>query len=144
MWDSYKLLWKHLLPDLYTTEYRCAFNSIQFNIIKTWFLYTSSWNIYTMNFCPIRCKCRNLLLCFRLDARISTFWYSYVIFSIKQTKIFTYTHKHLMLCSCFKYESGLKKTNMHSTATHAKITPSFGWYTQKYSKENQKQTMNIL
>ena len=25
---SYKLLWKHLLPDVYTTEYRCAFNSI--------------------------------------------------------------------------------------------------------------------
>ena len=32
--DSYQLLWKHLLPDVYTTEYRCAFNSIQFNRIK--------------------------------------------------------------------------------------------------------------
>ena len=27
----------------------------------------------------------------------------------------------------------------HSTATHAKITRSFGWCTQKYSKENRKQ-----
>ena len=25
---EYKLLWKDLLPDEYTTEYRCAFNSI--------------------------------------------------------------------------------------------------------------------
>ena len=32
--DSYKLLWKHLLPDVHTTEYRCAFNSIHFNRIK--------------------------------------------------------------------------------------------------------------
>ena len=34
VWDSYKLLWKHLLPEVYTTEYRCAFNSIEFNRIK--------------------------------------------------------------------------------------------------------------
>ena len=27
-WKSYKLLWKHLLPDAYTTEYRGAINSI--------------------------------------------------------------------------------------------------------------------
>ena len=27
VWNSYKLLWKHLLPEVYTTEYRCAFNS---------------------------------------------------------------------------------------------------------------------
>ena len=31
MYNSYKLLWKHLLPDVYTTEYKCAFNSILFN-----------------------------------------------------------------------------------------------------------------
>ena len=46
---------------------------IRFNSIeqKTWFLYTSSRNICTMNFCPIQRRCRNLLLCFRLEAKIS-------------------------------------------------------------------------
>ena len=55
-----------------------------------------------------------------------------------------------MLCPCFKYESSLKKTNMLvgrqttfcccTCKNHAKL-----WLmTQKYSKENQKQTVNIL
>ena len=35
LWNGYKLLWKHLLPVVYTTEYRCAFNSIYFNRIKS-------------------------------------------------------------------------------------------------------------
>ena len=35
-------------------------------------------------------------------------------FSIKQTKVFTYTHEYLMSpCACFKCKLGLKKTEIH-------------------------------
>ena len=44
------------------------FNSIEY---KTWFLYTSSWNICKMNFYTIQRRYRDLLLYFKLDARIS-------------------------------------------------------------------------
>ena len=63
-----------------------------------------------------------------------------------------------MLCPCFKCESGLKKTDMlvgrQTTFRHARgkadnillphMQKSPEVLTQKYSKENRKQTMNIL
>ena len=86
---------------------------------KTWFLYTSSWNICTINFCTIQCYVVIMLFmlsiyCYVLGLmqeyqilgfmqEYQTFWYSCVIFSIKQTKVFTYTHQYLMSpCACFK------------------------------------------
>ena len=90
---SYKLLWKHLLPDVYTTEYSCAFSSILFNRIKKPCFFTLRHEKFA--------QWTSVL--FNVDAEIywyflglmqeyQTFWYSQVIFSIKQTKAFTYNH----------------------------------------------------
>ena len=50
VWDSYKLPWKHycqMYIQLNTSVLSIRFNSIE---QKTWFLCTSSWNIYLMTF----------------------------------------------------------------------------------------------
>ena len=79
-----------------------------------------------MNFCTIQRRCRNLL-CFRLDARISNILIFMRHFVHQTNKNVCLHSLYFRLCQCFKYKSGLKKTDMHvvssqhSIAAHAKI-----------------------
>ena len=65
---------------------------------KTMFLYTSSWKICTMKFCIIQRRCRNLLLCFRLAARISKHFDIHTSFFLSNKKKLLLTIINIYCC----------------------------------------------
>ena len=104
MRESYKLIWKHLLEDVYISSFRCIY-SLYFCL---------------MNFCTIQRRCRNLLLCFRLDARISNILIFMCHFSHQTNKRF---YLHSIIVNVVPVKADRKpKTDMHVVRGHLKST----------------------
>ena len=103
-------------------------------------------NICTINFCKRRC--RNLL-CFTPDARISNIFIFMRIFFHQTNKSF-----YLHLCPCFKYESGVKKTDMpvgrqatlycRTCKNHACLWLMHAKVFKRESKTNNEHTAAVL
>ena len=105
-----------------------------------------------MNFCTIQRRCRNLLLCFRLDARISNILIFMRHFFHQKNKGF---YLHSLIFNVVSVKADRKpKTDMHvvrqtafqcrTCKNHAKLWLMHAKVFEKESKTNNEHTVAVL